>query len=67
MNRYEITLEEFEDTLFDPNLIVVQKEVPEKECHTTCVYVIENDVTIYSVDRVITSDGVTFWKEIFDV
>lgn len=62
------TNDEFEDVLFEPNLVVVQKEHTSKFTHLTSVYVYEkvgDKQPIYGVFREITEDGTTYWKEIY--
>lgn len=62
------TREEFEDTLFNPDLVVVQKEHTDSRSHLTSVYVYANEGDknpIYGVFREITNQGPDFWKETY--
>ena len=62
--------EEFEDTLFNPSLVVVQKEHSDAFSHLTSVYVYENQGDknpIYAVFREITAEGIDYWKETYNV
>lgn len=64
------TREEFEDVLFNPDLVVVQKEHSDARSHLTSVYVYENEGDknpIYGVFREISSIGPDFWKETYNV
>lgn len=63
------TREEFEDVLFNPDLIVVQKEHSDTFSHLSSVYVYENqgdENPIYAVFREITAEGTDFWKETYN-
>lgn len=63
------TREEFEDTLFNPDLVVVQKEHTDAYTHLTSVYVYENvgdKNPIYAVFREISDLGPDFWKETYN-
>lgn len=64
-----ITRDEFEDTLYNPNLIVVQKDVTGHLEHTQIAYVYENvndKLPIYGVFRQISNDGTEYWKETYN-
>lgn len=59
----KITRGQFEDVLFNPDLVVVQKDVNGHLSHTSYVYVYENDKPVYCVVREISDEGIEFWKE----
>ena len=64
------TREEFEDVLFNPDLVVVQKEHSGARSQLTSVYVYANEGDknpIYGVFREISSIGPDFWKETYNV
>lgn len=61
-------INEFEDVLFNPDLVVVQKEHTSKLTHLSSVYVYEAEGDknpIYAVFREITAEGTEFWKETY--
>lgn len=60
--------EEFEDVLFNPGLVVVQKEHQDTFSHLTSVYVYDNvddKNPICAVFREITAEGADYWKETY--
>ncbi|ELS1646877.1 cytochrome C biogenesis protein CcmE [Escherichia coli] len=61
-------MDEFEDVLFNPDLVVVQKNWTEFLCYTEVVYVYEklgDEMPIYGIFREITENGTTYWKETY--
>ncbi|YP_010247033.1 cef modifier of supressor tRNAs [Escherichia phage HX01] len=61
-------IDEFEDVLFNPDLVVVQKSWTEFLCYTEVVYVYEklgDEMPIYGIFREITENGTTYWKETY--
>ncbi|QQG32319.1 modifier of suppressor tRNAs [Citrobacter phage CkP1] len=58
-----LTQQQFEDILFNPDLVVVQKDVSSHLEHTTYAYVYEGKLPIYVAVRHITDKGVSYWKE----
>ncbi|UPW39384.1 modifier of suppressor tRNAs [Escherichia phage vB_EcoM_ESCO47] len=58
-----LTQDQFEDILFDPELVVVQKEITSGLEHHSYVYVYENDKPVMVAVRHITGEGTTYWKE----
>lgn len=64
-----ITRDEFEDTLYNPDLVVVQKDVAGHLEHTQIAYVYENagdTLPSYGVFRQISEDGTDYWKETYN-
>lgn len=60
--------DEFEDTLYNPNLVVVQKEFSGHLSHTEVVYVfadVKDDVPEYAIFRDISDEGTDYWKETY--
>lgn len=60
---------EFEDTLYNSDLVVVQKDWNDHLSFTQAVYVfanVEDEMPIYGVFREITEDGSSCWKETYN-
>lgn len=60
--------DEFEDVLFNPDLVVVQKEMTSHLCCTQVVYVyasVEDQMPLYGIFREISEDGTDYWKETY--
>lgn len=61
--------DEFEDTLFNPNLVVVQKEINGFLNLTQIVYVyanVDDQSPIYGIFREISEEGTDYWKETYN-
>lgn len=61
----DLSKDEFEDILYNPSLIVVQKETTSDGFHLTSVYVYdsaESKKASYAAYREITADGVCYYK-----
>jgi hypothetical protein len=61
--------DEFEDVLFNPDLVVVQKDYTDSLSHLTSVYVYANQGDknpISGFFREITGEGTDFWKEEYE-
>lgn len=61
--------DEFEDVLFSPDLIVVQKEFTELYTHTQVVYVYNkhgDTIPAYGIFREISEHGTDYWKETYE-
>lgn len=60
--------DEFEDTLYNPDLVVVQKEHTDHLSHTQIVYVfgdVKDEMPLYGIFRYISEDGTDYWKETY--
>lgn len=60
--------EEFEDTLYNPDLVVVQKDINGHLSHTDIVYVfadVKDEQPIYGIFREISDEGTDYWKETY--
>ena len=63
------TRDEFEDVLFNPDLVIVQKEHTDSLSHLTSVYVYANQGDknpISGFFREITAESTNFWKETYN-
>lgn len=66
MKTIEINKDLFEDVLYNPNLVVVQKEFSGHLSRTRGAYVynvVEDKEPVYAVFCEITHEGVEYWKE----
>lgn len=61
--KQQLTQDQFEDILFNPDLTVVQKDVSGHLEHTTYAYVYQGTLAVYAAVRHITEAGTTYWKE----
>lgn len=60
---------EFEDTLYNPELVVVQKDFTGHLSHTQVVYVfndVKDEMPEYAIFREISEDGTDYWKETYN-
>lgn len=62
------TREAFEDVLYNPDLVVVQKDCSDHLSHTQVAYVF-NDVKdqepAYAMFREVSEHGTDYWKEVY--
>ncbi|XAI86434.1 cef modifier of suppressor tRNAs [Klebsiella phage SAKp28] len=61
--------DEFEDVLFNPDLVVVQKDITEFLCYTQIVYVynkLGDTVPAYAIFREVSENGTDYWKETYE-
>ncbi|HFG0931935.1 TPA: cytochrome C biogenesis protein CcmE [Klebsiella pneumoniae] len=61
--------DEFEDVLFNPDLVVVQKDITEFLCYTQIVYVYNKSgdtVPAYAIFREVSENGTDYWKETYE-
>ncbi|QPI13831.1 modifier of suppressor tRNAs [Serratia phage 4S] len=62
------TREAFEDVLYNPELVVVQKDWSDHLSHTQVAYVFANvndKEPIYAMFREVTEHGTDYWKEVY--